>query len=327
MAGAKVLVTGASGFVGRAVCRRLRDAGIAVRAAIRAPEDRSRIEAGTEVVVVGDIGPETDWRAALADVGAVVHLAARVHRLHDDAADPLAAFRRANTAATESLAKAAIEAKVRRLVFLSTVKIHGETSRGHALVESDPANPKDAYAISKWEAEQALGRVAAASDLEIVVLRPPLVYGPGVKGNMRRLLRWIDQGVPLPLAGIANRRSLIGLANLVEAICHALIQPGIAGEAFLVSDGTDVSTPALVRHIARALGKKARLLPCPPAALRGLARLAGREQALDRLTDSLVINPEKAMRRLGWRPNVALDRELAAMAAWWRQRPPREERA
>jgi len=296
-AGKAVLVTGATGFVGRALCPALAAAGWTVRAAGRAE--------------TGDIGPDTDWSVLVAGVDAVVHLAARVHVMRETAADPAADFDRVNCGATTRLAHAATDAGVRRFVFLSTVKVHGESSE-HALTAADPARPADDYARSKWAAEQAL--VDVADRMATVTLRPPLVYGPGVGGNFRTLMNIVARGLPLPLAGIANRRSLIALDNLVAAIIWSLEAPP---GAYLPCDGEDLSTPALIRRLAAAMDRPARLFAAPACALRLAARLAGRAGAYGRLAGSLTVDGALP----GWRPPVRVDEALAATAAWyWKRR-------
>ncbi len=299
-----VLVTGGNGFVGSALVAALARLGRPVRPAMRAAS-------GAGAVAVGAIGPATDWAAALAGVECVVHAAARVHVLQEAAADPLAAFREVNVAGTRRLAEQAAAAGVRRLVYLSSVKVHGErTAPGSPFAADDPPAPEDAYALSKWEAEQALAQVAAATGLEVVVVRPPLVYGPGVGGNLLRLLRLVERGWPLPLALVENRRSLVGLDNLIDLLITCLDHPAAAGKAFLVSDGVDLSTPELIRKMAAALGRRARLLPAPPALLRLAARLLGRAAEADRLLGSLQVDIAATRRLLGWSPPLAVEEGL-----------------
>ncbi|MDH3702466.1 MAG: NAD-dependent epimerase/dehydratase family protein [Alphaproteobacteria bacterium] len=291
-----VLVTGATGFLGTALCPLLTAHGLPVR-----PAGRDE---------TGDIGPETDWRPLLDGAETVIHLAARAHVMRDRAADPLAAFQRVNTAATAALARAATDAGIKRFIFVSTVKVLGETAR-NALTAGDPAAPQDPYAVSKWQAEQALAKHAGAFDL--VILRPPLVYGPGVRGNFLTLLRAIDRGWPLPLGGIDNRRSLIHLGNLADAIRAALtVAPGV----YLPSDREDLSTPELIRRLAAALGRPARLIAVPPALLRTGAKIAGRTAALDRLAGSLTVDGALP----GWTPPHTPAEGFAETARWYRDR-------
>lgn len=296
----RILVTGATGFVGRVLCERLLESGHDVVAAVRCqspslPKDALQ-------VMVGEIGPETHWERALRGVDAVVHLAARVHVMADSARDPFAEFRRVNVAGSESLALAAAQAGVRRVVYVSSVKVHGEETFSNSYSESDSADPQDAYGQSKWEAEQALNRVAGNADLEVVILRPPLVYGPGVGANFQRLIKSVALGMPLPLGCVRNRRSLVYLGNLTSALEACLTHPAAAGKTYLVSDGEDVSTVELIRRIASAMGRTAYLLPVPVPMLRMLGSLLGRSQDIDRLLGSLVVDSSKIRRELGWSP-------------------------
>lgn len=305
-----VMVTGATGFVGDTLVDALQDRA---RRALRQPAaDPQRGD-----VVVGDIGPDTDWSGALAGVDCVVHLAARTHVLREDAADPLAAYRRINVEATRQLARQAAAAGVRRFVFLSSVKVNGETTAAQPFSDIDPPRPEDAYGISKREAEDALRQTGADTGMEVVVLRAPLVYGPGVKGNFLRLLSAVDRGLPLPLASIDNRRSLIYVGNLVDAIVACIDAPAAAGKTFLVSDGEDVSTPVLIRKLAAAMGKPPRLLPCPVALLRFGAALLGQRAAAQRLTGSLQVDSSRIRRELGWQPRYSLDQGLNATVRWY----------
>jgi len=308
-----ILVTGANGFIGRALCEALVASGRNVRRAVRAagPDDRNAID-------VGDIGPGTDWGAALEGVGGVVHLAARTHVLRETAADPLAEYRRINAAATERLARAAAARRVRRLVFVSSVKVNGEHTETRPFTENDAPRPEDAYGKSKWEAEQALARIAAETGLQSVVLRPPLVYGPGVKGNFLRLMAWVARGRPLPLGTVANRRSLIYVGNLVDAIVKAVEEPQAPGETFLVADSQDVSTPDLVRGLAAALGVKPHLVSFPLAPLQLAAALAGQGTGFSSLTGSLQVDSSRIRRDLDWRPRFTFAQGLAETARWYR---------
>jgi len=293
---APVLVTGATGFLGKALCPLLTAHGMPVR-----PVGRGE---------TGDIGPETDWRRLLDGVETVIHLAARAHVMRDRAADPRAEFQRINTAATAALARAAADAGVKRFVFISTVKVLGETSQ-HALTADDPAAPQDPYAVSKWQAEQALAEFADA--FALVTLRPPLVYGPGVRGNFLALLRTIDRGGPLPLGGVDNRRSLIYRGNLADAIRAALaIAPGV----YLPSDREDLSTPEMIRRLAAALDRPARLFAVPPELLRFGAKIAGRAATMDRLAGSLTVDGALP----GWAPPHTLAEGFAETARWFRDR-------
>jgi nucleoside-diphosphate-sugar epimerase len=309
-----VLVTGAGGFVGGALCAALAASSRRVRRAVRANPPGA-----SGAVAVGELGPATDWRSALEGVQCVVHLAARTHVLRETVADPLAEYRRVNVDATLRLAEQAREAGARRLVFMSSIKVNGEATR-RPYTESDAPRPGDAYGVSKWEAEQALARAALASGLEIVVLRPPLLYGPQVRGNFLRLIELVARGTPLPLASIANRRSLLYVGNLADAVIAALDAPQAAGKTYLVSDGEDVSTPELVRALALALGVRPRLLPCPASVLHLASTLIGRRAEMRRLTGSLPVDSSAIRRELGWRPRYTLVRGLAETARWYHAR-------
>ena len=303
------LVTGASGFVGRAVAARLAKEGRQVRAATRGRVDP---RPGMQSAVVGDIHGDTDWSAALAGVDTVIHLAARVHVMRDASTDPLAEFRKVNTAGTLNLARQAAERGVRRLVFVSSVKVHGESGRFR---ESDPPAPADPYGRSKLEAEDGLRATAGETGLESVILRPPLVYGPGVRANFAALMRAIARGIPLPFGSVRNRRSLVALDNLVDVICVAARHPAAANETFLVSDDDDLSTPDLVRRLAAAMGVRPRLVPVPPALLSLGAAVLGKRDLADRLLGTLTVDCSRVRNALGWTPPLSVDEGLRRAAA------------
>lgn len=319
----KILVTGTNGFVGRELCRALTGVGHEVCGAVRRVVENVELY-GIEGVEVGEVGPETDWSTALQNVSVVVHLAARVHVMRETAADALAEFRKTNTAGTENLARAAARMGVRRFVYISTIKVNGEETLGRPFAETDLPHPNDSYAISKFEAEQLLGKIGEDTGMEIVILRPPLVYGPKVKANFLRLMNWVDRGIPLPLASVENRRSMIYLGNFVDALITCAGHPDAAGKTFLVSDGEDISTAQLVRNLARLMGKHSYLWPFPPALLRLSGRLVGRQDEVERLLGSLVIDSSKIRRELGWTPPFSMEQGLAETVGWFQKRSRRD---
>jgi nucleoside-diphosphate-sugar epimerase len=315
----KVLVTGATGFVGGFLCRTLMDAGWSVRGTLLEGEDPASLAFGVEPAPVAPLGEATDWRAALAEVDTVIHLAARVHIMDDPAADPLRAFRQVNVAGSLKLGREAARAGVRRLVFISSIKVNGEESVSPYRHDS-PVHPVDPYGISKWEAELGLREIARHSGLELVVLRPPLVYGPGVKANFFNLLKVVHRGIPLPLGSIDNRRSLVFVGNLVDALARCADHPAAAGGTYLVSDGDDVSSAELARRIGRALGAPARIFPVPVPLMKLAGMLTGKGAAVQRLTGSLVVDTSALARDLGWRPPFTMDQGLQETAAWFKSR-------
>jgi nucleoside-diphosphate-sugar epimerase len=258
----------------------------------------------------------TGWNHALAGVDTIIHLAARVHIMDDPEADPLIEFRRVNVEGTAQLAREAAKAGVKRLVFISSIKVNGEETSTPYTSDSPP-HPSDPYGISKWEAEQALRKIEAESGLEVVVVRPTLVYGPGVKANFLKMMKIISSGIPLPLASIKNKRSLIHVGNLVDALVTCASHPAAAGHTYLVSDGEDASTPELIRRTAKALGVPAWLLPFPVSLMRLAGKLTGRRGAVNRLTGSLTVDSSKIRRELGWVPPFTMEEGLLETAAWF----------
>ncbi len=304
----RVLVTGATGFVGTALVERLI---LERRHIVRSATRRGSVRADCEQVQA-DIDAATHWRQALIEVDAVVHLAARVHVMRDAAMDPLKEFRRVNVAGTLNLAQQSAAAGVRRFVYLSSVKVHGESGTYR---ETDPPAPEDAYGISKHEAEVGLRHIGAATGMEVVIVRAPLVYGPRVRANMRALVRAVARGVPLPLGAVHNRRSLVALDNLVDFILTCLEHPAAAGDTFLVSDGEDLSTTDLIRRLAGAMGRPARLIPVPALVLLAAATLVGQGAAARRLLGTLQVDTSKARQQLAWSPPVSVDEALKRMVA------------
>lgn len=304
----RILITGSSGFVGRALCARLEAESITFRAAVRNKVQAIDYE-------VGSIDGKTDWSEALSNCDVVVHLAARVHVMDECAADPLTAFREVNVAGTENLARQAARCGVRRFVFVSSIKVNGETTSRVLFSSSDMPAPRDAYGQSKYEAELALARIAKETGMEIVIVRPPLVYGPGVRANFLRLMQIVRRSVPLPMGAIDNRRSMVALDNLVDLLLTCVRHPAAAGKTFLVSDGHDVSTPELVRMLAAAMGKRAFLLPVPPALLAAGAALLGKSAAADRLLGSLQVDMAATQSLLDWQPPVSMPDAIDATVA------------
>jgi nucleoside-diphosphate-sugar epimerase len=295
----KALVTGANGFIGRHLCRLLETSGLSVTQAVRV--------ARPGAVAIGDIDGNTDWHAVLRGVDAVVHLAARAHILKETASDPLASFREINTDGTLNLARQAALSGVRRFVLVSSIGVHGLLSNERPFTVNDPACPHDAYARSKWEAELGLQAISGSTGMEVIVIRPPLVYGPGVGANFRRLMKLAASGFPLPLAAIENRRSLVYVDNLCDLIRTCLAHPAAAGHTFLVSDDRDLSTPDLFRLLARTMGKNIRLFPMPVSLLRIAGRVFGYSSEIERLCGSLCVDISHTKAVLGWRPPFALE--------------------
>lgn len=316
----RVLVTGANGFVGQALCKRLLKDGWKVMGVVRSPEGSASLAAGVISLITGAMGADTDWSESLTGVDTVVHLAARVHVMTDTALDPLAAFREVNVAGTECLARLAAKVGVRRFIYISSVKVNGE-GRNVSYSEKDIPAPEDPYGVSKWEAEQALHKIAAETGLEIVILRPPLVYAPGVKANFLSLFKIVDRGIPLPLSGINNQRSFIYLGNLVDAIVTCINHPKASGQTYLVSDREDVSTPELIRRVAAALGRPARLFSFPLSLMRFAGKLFGKTDAVERLISSLTSDSSKIQRELNWRPPYTMEQGLRETAEWFKALP------
>lgn len=306
--GLQVAVTGATGFVGRALCGELVESGHRVTPVVRNSAGLAH------EVVVGDIGTVTDWRAVLAGCDGVIHLAARVHEKQASTEATVAAYWRVNTNATLELAWQAARAGVKRFVFVSSVKVNGEGSI-QPYRETDVPMPVDAYAISKRDAEYGLHRIARETGLEIVILRPPLVYGPGVRANFRQLMHAVERGWPLPFGAIRNRRSLLYLGNLTAALRLCLEHPDAAGRTFLLDDGKAVSTPELILALAQAMGRPAHLFSLPAWALRATGRMLGRAAEFNRLTDSLYVDSSAIRSHLGWLPPYSMAAGLAATVA------------
>ncbi|MEO5335381.1 MAG: NAD-dependent epimerase/dehydratase family protein [Magnetospirillum sp. WYHS-4] len=316
----RVLVTGGAGFIGHALCPALQAAGLDVAVATRHPRDAEKLR-GVDVRSIPGVGLGTDWSAALRDVDAVIHLAARVHVMRDNAADPLSEFRRVNTEGTQRLVQDAIALGVARFVYVSTIKVNGEaTAPGRAFRADDEPAPIDPYAVSKLEAETIFRDLAAQGGMDAVVVRPPLVYGPHVKGNFLTLLESCDRNPWLPLGAVRNARSLISAGNLADLLVRCLLKPDAAGHVFLARDGEDLSTPELIRRTARALGRKAHLLPVPAGFLRLAGALTGRADSIARLTESLVIDDTETRAVLDWTPPFSVDEGLGQTAEWFHRR-------
>lgn len=304
-----ILVTGGTGFVGAALLKRLLSDGLEVRACARgslSAELRS-----VQYHQVRDMTASTDWQSALNGVQAVVHCAARVHVMQDDASDPLQAYREVNVSGTLNLAWQAAQVGVHRFVFISSIKVNGETTLpGQPFSADDAPSPLDPYGISKLEAERGLRDIEERTGMDVVIVRPPLVYGPGVKANFASMVRWLASGIPLPLGAICNTRSMVAIDNLVDLLVTCLEHPAAAGQTFLVSDGQDVSTTELLRRTAQAMDKMAFLLPVPKPVLELGAALLGKRAVAKRLISSLQLDIDKTRRLLSWTPPLTLDQGL-----------------
>lgn len=308
-----VLVTGANGFIGKPLCAELFRQGQSVRAAVRSKN--LPIE-NVETVSVGVIDGETDWTNALHGIKVVIHLAARVHLMKDKAADPLDELRKVNVDGAWNLAWQAAEAGVQRFIFISSIKVNGEgTLLGKPYTAEDRPAPVDPYGISKLEAEEALRKLADETGMEVVIIRSPLVYGPGVKANFYSMMRWLGKGVPLPLGAIHNKRSLVALGNLVDLIVTCIDHPAAANQTFLAGDGEDMSTTELLQRMGKALSKPAKLFPMPIGVLKVGATLLGKRAMAQRLCNSLQVDISKACDLLGWQPPVSVDDALKETAA------------
>lgn len=308
----QVLVTGANGFVGRSLCLALPDDGHKVLAAVRS---LANIAGSVDEILITSIGKTTDWSSALQDVDVVVHLAARVHVMNEVAANALAEFRKVNVECTLNLATQAAKAGIKRFIFVSSIKVNGEHTLANCLfTENDAANPQDPYGISKQEAEQGLLFIAQQAGMEVVIIRPPLVYGAGVKANFASMMRVVKRGIPLPLGAIHNKRSFVYVGNLVSLIVRCIDHPAAANQVFLVSDGCDLSTTELLQKCAVALDVKARLLLVPQKLLAFSLALLGKRAVAQRLCGNLQVDISKAHSLLGWEPPVSVENGLKATA-------------
>ncbi|TFD17776.1 NAD-dependent epimerase/dehydratase family protein [Cryobacterium sp. TMT2-23] len=310
----KILVTGSNGFVGCHLTSHLASLGHTVGGGVRS--QGSAPERTTEVVM-GDLSGATDWTGLLQGFDVVIHLAARVHVMNDTSADPLSEFRRVNSLATAALARAAATQGVTRLVFLSSIKVNGESTSGRGFTALDRPAPNDPYGISKHEAEVALRGVERDSDLEIVIVRTPLVYGPGVKGNFAKMLSLVHVGVPLPLGALRNRRTMVSVWNLVDLLEKCSVDPRAAGALVLAGDAFSPSTPQLLREMTSAMGKKPRVFPLPLAFMRLGGRLTGKTAVVSRLTESLEVVAGSSSTDWAWKPPHAFADSILRTVTWY----------
>ncbi|WP_312538038.1 UDP-glucose 4-epimerase family protein [Stutzerimonas nitrititolerans] len=303
---AKIIITGASGFIGSPLLSKLKQTSEfqAVGVCRRSPQSGSDLR----LHALGDL-QYADLSALLPGVDVLIHAAARAHIMKDEVADPMAEYRRVNVEGTLSLARQAAAAGVKRFVFISSIGVNGNISTRPFRVDDQP-NPAEPYAQSKWEAEQGLMKLAAETSMEVVIIRPPLVYGPDAPGNFGSLVRWIEKGVPLPLGAIHNKRSLVGIDNLVDLIVHCIDHPAAANQVFLAGDGEDISTTELLRGVGRAMGKPARLIPVPAGLLQFGATLLGRKAMAQRLLGSLQVDISKTCELLDWKPPYTVEEGL-----------------
>ncbi|WP_042554005.1 MULTISPECIES: SDR family oxidoreductase [Pseudomonas] len=309
----RIMVTGGSGFVGRTLLERLHQEGHELIAPSRSPLTQAPVSVVNPLV--GGLAADVDWTTSLEGVSVVIHSAARVHVMNDTAADPLVEFRKANVDGTLSLARQAAAAGVQRFVFISSIKVNGEgTQPGHAYRADDTPAPQDPYGVSKMEAEQGLRSLANETGMQVVIIRPVLVYGPGVKANFRSMMSWLRKGIPLPLGATGNKRSLVAVDNLVDLIATCIDHPAAANQTFLVSDGEDLSTTQLLQRMGNALGRPARLLPVPATLLQAGAAMLGRRAIAQRLCGSLQVDIAKTRELLGWTPAVSVDDALRKTA-------------
>ncbi len=313
-----ILLTGANGFVGQHLGAYLVKQGHQVIATSRRDEVAFDYTLAS-IVKIGVINAKTDWKPALAGVEVVIHLAARVHIMRDKATDPFEEFLQVNTQGTKRLAEQAAEVGVKRFIYLSTIKVNGEGTISRPFCENDSTTPEDPYALSKWEAERGLLELAAQTGLEVSIIRPPLVYGSGVGGNFQRLLGLVAKAWPLPLAGVCNQRSLVGVNNLCNIIELCTRHPQAAGQVFLVSDGQDISTPELFRMLAKMMHRPYRLWPLPTWLLAVASQLLGQKRAWQRLAGSLQIDISKAQQLLDWEPPYSLEQGLADTVEWYQK--------
>jgi len=313
-----ILVTGANGFIGTALTHKLCEKGYDVRGIVRSKERTLNRNSRLEIFAVGEINSDTNWGDALKGIDVVIHLASRAHKLIDASVNLLAEYRIVNADGTQRLAEMSAGAGARRLIFISTVKVNGEKTGKHQFTERDTPSPHDDYSTSKWEAEQALHNISDAAGLEIVILRSPLVYGQGVKANFLRLLDMVNRNIPLPLSMVSNKRSMIYIGNLVDAIIRCIEHPDAVNKTFLVSDGQDVSTPDLIRMLAGAMGKKARLFPFPVSLLKIIGKVLGKTAEVERLTGSLQIDTANIRDILGWKPPFTMEEGIYETVRWYR---------
>lgn len=311
-----LLVTGATGFVGYLLSSRAILEGWQVRGTLLAGESPSALFSGVEPVLIDPLGPDTLLAHAVKGVDTVIHLAARVHVMRETSSDPLMDFRITNSEGTARLALQAASAGVKRFVFLSTIGVNGCSTVAKPFTEEDDPAPHNIYSISKREAEDRLAEIAVETGMEIVVVRAPLVYGPGNPGNFLSLLRIVARGIPLPLASVNNRKSFLYVGNLVDVLVTCASHPGARG-IYLVSDGEDISTPDLIRRVAAALGRPARLFRLPPSLIRFAGKVFGKSSAVEQLVDSLKIDSSKIRRELEWKPPYSMNDGLKQTAEWY----------
>tara|TARA_R110002074_G_scaffold291000_1_gene462801 strand:- start:1591 stop:2535 length:945 start_codon:yes stop_codon:yes gene_type:complete len=303
-----IVLTGATGFLGTRVADQIdRQGDLNLTRIVR----RAEPAVGEREVVIDSLDACTDWSTALKNQEVVIHAAARAHIMREEVADPLAEYRNVNVDGTLNLARHALEAGVKRFVFVSSIKVNGEqTALGRCFTSEDSPAPEDPYGISKWEAEQGLRDIAAETGMEVVIIRPPLVYGPGVKGNFASMINLVARGLPLPLGAVYNKRSLVALDNLVDLIITCIAHPGAANQTFLVSDGEDLSTTQLLEGVADAMGKPSRLIPVPASILQFGATLLGKKAVAQRLLGSLQVDISHTQKCLNWTPPLTVKQGL-----------------
>ena len=315
-----ILVTGATGFVGRSLCNRLLNNGFNVFGTLLSSESPVLLVAGVEPVLVEPLGAETSYQHSFDAIDTVIHLAARVHVMRETAADPLYEFRKTNTLGTINIARQAAVAGVKRFVFMSTIGVNGVNSGSEPYTEHDTPQPLNPYSVSKYQAELVLQKIASETGMEVVIIRAPLAYGPGNPGNFLSLLRFVSKGIPLPLASVDNKRSLIYVGNLVDALAVCAQHPAAAAKTYLVSDGEDVSTPELIQRTAAALGVSARLFPVPVSLIRLVGKFTGKTASVNRLLGSLTVDSSKMRKELGWAPPFTMEEGLNETAKWFNKK-------